>query len=309
MIRVKSGGSYVTIEDFSDLEARPRFIGKIDPKDKDLEDVIGYYILPNDIQCGLTSCRTKHKKGYVAVTKDGIETNIGHKCGKKHFGLDFDTKQRAMRAAVTKQIRQETVLEFQFSSHDMQEEVYTLLNRPLGAKLIHKLNSEIIMRSRGWPEYLSSEVSKMVRNRDGRITEYKLATERDQDLLIASGVKEENAKLVRNELGELASIEALFPENNLKELLISGLAVRLAELDNIEVLALDGIELKKWYDWCNDAPRLLERAITALNLGLIFHSPENLALLKLLPAKSIDKKQLSTKLAAHEKYWNKLATK
>jgi hypothetical protein len=306
MIRVKSGGSYVTIEDFSDLEARPRFTGQLDPKNKELEDVIGYYLLPEFIPCGLTSCRTKHKKGYVAVTKDGLETNIGKDCGKTHFGLNFDIKQKAMSAAVTRQTRQEAILEFQFNSHGLQEEVSYLLDQPLAAREIHKMSVDIKTRSRGWPDYISSEVAKMAMSRSGAIIESKIATQRERELKIASGVREEDALLVSNKIGELSAIEALFPENSLKELLISGLVVRLNELDVLEIGTLGDIELKKWHDWCSEAPGLLERAKRSVKLGQKFHSPDNLKLLQLIPADTDDRKALSAKLADHSTVWLKL---
>jgi hypothetical protein len=194
MIKIKSGDIYITVEDFSDLEARSRFVSQLNPQNKELEDVIGFYILKEMIPCGLTTCRTKHKNGYVAVTKDGIETNIGKDCGKTHFGLDFDIKKRAMKDAVTRQARQEAVLAFQFNSQELEEEIEELINQPFGAKFIQKLNSDLITRSRGWPDHIPVQLSKLIRARSGEITHSREATAREREILDAAKENGANPK-------------------------------------------------------------------------------------------------------------------
>ncbi|MEF0414663.1 hypothetical protein PX039_18340, partial [Acinetobacter baumannii] len=39
----------------------------------------------------------KHQKGYIAALHDGNEIIIGHKCGKKHFGVSFDEKAKQFK--------------------------------------------------------------------------------------------------------------------------------------------------------------------------------------------------------------------
>ena len=73
---------------FSEMESRPSFCRHLDPGETKLVKIIGFYSFPDHVQCGLPD-HTPHQTGYLVVTDDGRETNIGHVCGKKHFGEDF----------------------------------------------------------------------------------------------------------------------------------------------------------------------------------------------------------------------------
>jgi hypothetical protein len=46
---------------------------------------------------GLSDCRTAHRDGFLVETTDGLETNVGHVCGKKAFP-DFDLKRAEYKA-------------------------------------------------------------------------------------------------------------------------------------------------------------------------------------------------------------------
>lgn len=85
------------ITSFEEIEARPSFIERIViPKGEAVEgvlnDLVGYYYFRDEVKCGISSCGTKHKKGYIASLNDGHEIIIGHNCGKRYFGISFDEK-------------------------------------------------------------------------------------------------------------------------------------------------------------------------------------------------------------------------
>lgn len=88
---------YNLITSFEEIEARPNFIErKVIPKGEAVEgilsDLVGYYLFKDEVKCGISSCGTKHQKGYIASLSDGHEIIIGHNCGKKYFGVSFDEK-------------------------------------------------------------------------------------------------------------------------------------------------------------------------------------------------------------------------
>lgn len=85
------------ITNFEDITARPNFMERVViPKGEKVEgvlhDLIGYYLFKDEVKCGISSCGTKHQKGYIASLNDGNEIIIGHNCGKRYFGVSFDEK-------------------------------------------------------------------------------------------------------------------------------------------------------------------------------------------------------------------------
>ena len=90
MIYIKNGNSFEKIEDWQSLTLRDGFQSIVDLTGKKLLDAFGYYELGEKIPCGKKNCRTKHFKGILVITEDGIETNIGHDCGFAAFGVKFD---------------------------------------------------------------------------------------------------------------------------------------------------------------------------------------------------------------------------
>ena len=74
---------------WEELLNRPKFKTSISG-DVELDSVIGMYTAPNKVICGLQSCKTPHNKGFVILTADGVETNIGQVCGKENFQLNFE---------------------------------------------------------------------------------------------------------------------------------------------------------------------------------------------------------------------------
>ncbi|MCR4532479.1 hypothetical protein [Acinetobacter venetianus] len=85
------------ITDFEEIIARPNFIERVviqkgEKVEGVLRDLIGYYLFKEEVKCGISSCGTKHQKGYIASLNDGNEIIIGHNCGKRYFGVSFDEK-------------------------------------------------------------------------------------------------------------------------------------------------------------------------------------------------------------------------
>lgn len=91
MIFIKNGESFDRVNDWTEIQARESYHSRLELTDQQLSDVFGYYDdLPEEIPCGKSSCRTGHKKGFLVLTEDGLETNLGHVCGTKVFGIAFE---------------------------------------------------------------------------------------------------------------------------------------------------------------------------------------------------------------------------
>jgi hypothetical protein len=80
---------FVRITTWDDIHKMSGYTDSLDPKKEKLKHVINKYELPNKGRCGLSNCRTPHFNGYIVETETGKLTNLGHICGKNHFGLNF----------------------------------------------------------------------------------------------------------------------------------------------------------------------------------------------------------------------------
>src|SRR6266850_2429143 len=70
---------------YEELAARPRFEAVLNQTQHQLKQVLSHYDFEKLCRCGLSDCRTAHRDGFLVETTDGLETNVGHVCGKKAF--------------------------------------------------------------------------------------------------------------------------------------------------------------------------------------------------------------------------------
>jgi hypothetical protein len=71
---------------YDDLLVRAAFREVLDRREHELRRVLSDYDFPKKVKCGLSGCRTLHLRGFLVETVDGLETLMGHVCGRKAFG-------------------------------------------------------------------------------------------------------------------------------------------------------------------------------------------------------------------------------
>lgn len=71
---------------YADLQARPDFHPSLDQRAHALDRVLSDYHFPNNVPCGLSTCHRAHQTGFLVRTRSGLETAIGHICGRNIFG-------------------------------------------------------------------------------------------------------------------------------------------------------------------------------------------------------------------------------
>jgi hypothetical protein len=76
------------------LLSRERFLQPLDTKEHALQEVLSDYSFDRMLPCGLKGCRRQHNTGFLVLTVDGLETNVGHVCGRKAFP-EFEIKRRS----------------------------------------------------------------------------------------------------------------------------------------------------------------------------------------------------------------------
>ena len=109
---------------WAEIEEIPGYVKGIDPTKHKLKAIIGSYHL-KDIHCGL-SCNKAHDKGYIAQTKSGAVTNIGHICGHNYFGVDFTTFANQHNREVTAKSHRDLLSTFSLQLDDLEVEICEL---------------------------------------------------------------------------------------------------------------------------------------------------------------------------------------
>ncbi len=181
MIYIKNENSFDKIDSWDELLKRETFQKVVDLSGKILSDAFGYYELPNKIPCGKKNCRTKHYKGVLVVTEDGIETNIGHDCGFAAFGLKFEQ----LATELTNQANYHRLL---IAVKRAKSEIYSLYQKkakleagkPSLYETAHKIldarNPEII----GLAAYTA--LKRMAGSNNGKVTISRKKSETETDL-------------------------------------------------------------------------------------------------------------------------------
>lgn len=74
-----------------EFRGRPEYRENLSPQDAKPFRIIGGYGFKKAkwLHCGFSNCKTLHGNGYVIRNAAGLETNIGHCCGKTMFGADW----------------------------------------------------------------------------------------------------------------------------------------------------------------------------------------------------------------------------
>jgi len=138
VITFNSERGLVIVENWSDIESRPGFVKNLDPSKHGLKAIIGRYVFRDRIRCGLSNCHTPHAKGYIVVTVDGGETNIGKDCGRTYFGVDFDVLSKQFDRDLVAAENRETLASFAFGIEELDRHIDELRTASRGADWVYK---------------------------------------------------------------------------------------------------------------------------------------------------------------------------
>lgn len=286
MIVLNSDKEIVRVDSWSDITDRAGFTGNLNPAEHTLVSIIGRYAFKDYVPCGLSNCHTPHGKGYIVVTKDGRETNIGKDCGRTYFGVDFETLSNKFDRDMTEKENREKLWNFYFRCEEVLEHVTTIRTEAYGANWVYKqLNA--LQNIREVPAPVVRRIAAMAKVRDQSVTYEREATEIEiEQLEQAQGRRLMRPHYVSIPIGKLEGLEAFFPENNLKALLVDGVSERIKELNAANIDTLTFEQLRKWARWLGELDEVLERAARAVRSGRALLTQENL--LKLSEASGLN---------------------
>ncbi|WP_426727274.1 hypothetical protein [Enterobacter cloacae complex sp. 288G10] len=223
MIFLRTENGSEKVDDWELITSRPNFVAKIAKGDHQFEEIIGYYKFKEEIHCGLTGCNQPHQMGYIVKTSRGIETNIGNKCGKNEFGIEFG----------------ENVLSFnKFMEIETNREIISTAKDKCDA---WKKNIEALRSVKPTIDYLSfaieksknsnfsgrlgaAEIRLLEKNQSGFVTLSEVETDKKtRTILFAMNkhMRDSGEATSEYDMGKVSFTHVLLPENNLRNLFVS----------------------------------------------------------------------------------------
>ncbi|MFW2120828.1 hypothetical protein [Enterobacter cloacae complex sp.6730051] len=239
MIALNTVKGIIEISSWRDIVERPHFRSNINPTNVDLKEIIGSYQFPEDVPCGLTTCHQPHKRGYIVVTKEGYETNIGKDCGKNYFSVDFVEMKTRFDRDVKTSLQRDNVRKAKETASQLLEHVEGLRKQPKGADWIYSRIERL--RNRGViGEAAANEIRKMLKERRKELLSSRLASkeERERDFSMNPSLEDKfrgQPYYITIVTGSINHLEAMSKDNDLKELLIRSVTQTLRQLIDCDV--------------------------------------------------------------------------
>jgi hypothetical protein len=261
VITLNTNKGLVKIESWDEIELRPGFVRDLNPADHKLDSIIGRYIFKEKIRCGLSICHMPHAKGYIVTTTDGHETNIGKDCGKREFGVDFDTLSKKFDRDITQAENRERLWSFSFQLEELENRTAELRQSKKGADWVYKHTQPLVNHNRGCPGEVVRRISSMIKTRTNIISTQREATKQE----IEDHEAIEKRTLPRPyyidvPIAELAGVEALYPENDLRQILVKDLDTNIRQFREKDIDRLTFEQLNYWVKWVSSVEITMERA-------------------------------------------------
>lgn len=226
MITLSSERGLVRIESSDDIESRPGFAAQVDPRSVKLREIIGSYTFDAMIPCGLATCQQPHGNGFLVVTDDGRETNIGRICGKRYFSAEFTRMSRIFLQAIRAQQNRELLGALKHRLPSLKAQVVALKSERYGANWIYSHINQLTGHSVALPTPVINAVRQAIRRGDGVLITERAATKQErEDRSAAADIKglehmRRNAPVfIEEHVGQLEGFGALAPGNGLREIL------------------------------------------------------------------------------------------
>ncbi|RWX52844.1 hypothetical protein [Photobacterium chitinilyticum] len=293
MIVIRTDTGITKLKSWEEVESRPNYMSNHTPNDAKLLSISGYYKFEGKpISCSLSSCHTAHGKGYLVRLSDGKEINIGHKCGKDLFEVEFETMTKDFRDFANGEEYKAVILQAKGLTRQWMDALDTMLDAPGGAKwanahlrtLTTRFANTAVMKS----------LTDMKRNRSPHIMVNRKLTNKweiEQRQATNPGMTWEEACWVRESSGTINGLPALYLENDLQELFIKQAKRNIEEIDNFDILKMPLSQLRTMSKQANDIPILLERCEQALQIAIQFLRPANLRGLRRVISKPDENEQ------------------
>ena len=276
MIVLGNQRELVRVETWEDITTRPGFDGNLNPANQELASIIGQYGFKDRVPCGLSNCHTPHQRGYIVVTKDGHETNIGKDCGKNYFGVDFEELSAKFTRDMREKENREKLWSLLFRLEDVNELVSSIRADEFGADWVHK-QLVALFHPKNLPSKILMRLNLLKRTGDSRLVRDREASEEEaSNLEQIAGRRLERPHYIQETVGTIAGLDALYLENDLRSLLVVDLEENLKTFAGLDIDSLSYEQLAKWSKWIGTIEATVDRAKSAVDSGRKLLTRQNL---------------------------------
>lgn len=266
------------IESIDDCHKIAEIIGYVSEFTRDqgaLKDVIGKYHCSFDIPCGLSECHTPHRKGYIVLSSSGVVTNIGKDCGKKYFGLEFETMSRRLENDLKEKDNRQRLS----SLHDQIEEIEAQITQLFildGGKDVHDRIIRLKHRDH-CPEEIRSAFDRIAKDRSNAVLRTRNATAAELDAIEArTGTRPATPHYIEEMVCRISGVESLYPENNIQTILLSSNKEMLELLRQSNPDTTPQNTIVTLLKWGGSLESVFESASAAIAQGRLLLQAENL---------------------------------
>ena len=262
----------------SDLIGRPAYNPSLDATDSKLSEVLAPYHFDEPYPCGLASCRQPHQHGFLVVTVDGIETNVGQDCGKRIFGDDFETKANIQQKRAERKYQLDTLHQVLVDKEKHLSRVAELYSRRFGTKwaedALRRLKDAISRQT-------ASKLHAMAARGETSVENVREATAEEKERHTAMGSDTKPLRDVTEKVGDMQGLSFL---NSSPHQAATALKDKIYELGRTDTSSLNPRKLKDWVSWASDIERSFDAIEDSLADALRFFSKDNLLLVHTLDA-------------------------
>lgn len=191
---------------YADLEIRPDFRSSLDPAAHKLALVLSDYRFAKKVPCGLSQCHTAHQTGFLVRTTTGLETAIGHVCGRKIFGEEvWDIASQKYRRDVERRNLLTRAHDIQSSAPAVRQAIEALMGSQFGVRWVRDVRKAI---SDLVGETLFGNLSTAHRRGQLEVTQIRKRSDAEMDRMAeASGRHRESFRSETVVVGHLRSTE------------------------------------------------------------------------------------------------------
>lgn len=226
MIFIRTDVGHDKLPLWSDIEKREQFVNRLSNTEHKLSHIFGYYELKEEIHCALSSCNQPHGKGYLVATETGLETNIGHRCGKRIFGVDFENHANEFDKYRENEERKLSIR----AAKEKLEEWETAIGSLRSSKpsiLWVTAAIEELQNSNHVGRAAAMEIRSLSRTQDSNVTvDVKVKDKKYEALLFKFNkhFRESGEALEQELVGKVKFLHVLLTENHLKILFATAMA-------------------------------------------------------------------------------------
>src|SRR5690606_14059172 len=187
----------------SDLISRPAYNPCLEAVESKLAEVLAPYHFDEPYPCGLASCRQPHQHGYLVITVDGTETNVGQHCGKTIFGDDFEIKANTQRRRAERKYQLDVLHGALADKNKHLARISELYNRRFGTKwaedALRRLKDAISRQ-------VASKLHAMAARGETSVENVREATAEEKERHRAMGSDSKPLRYVTEKLGDLQGL-------------------------------------------------------------------------------------------------------